>query len=327
MTLREIAELAGVSPSAVSRYLNGGSLSAAKYEAIDKVVKETGYFPDQVAHNLRTGKVRQVGIIVPKIHSQSVSQLVAGAHEVLAEAGYLTVLGSLEQAPDTVGRYLDWMQAYHMAGAIVMASSDADVRNGTYARCKIPLVITGQHFKDYNCIYHDDFNAAKDLTNCLLKKGRSRIVCISGPKTDPAVGINRVEGVRAALWEAGLTPALPTMVSEFNMDGGKAAMRQLLEDHPDLDGVFCATDSMGQGAMAALKEAGKRIPEDVSVAAFGNDWADLVSTPQLTTAELYQTQCGRDAATLLLEAIDGGPAATVSRQIMLGYKVVERGSV
>ena len=130
MTLREIAELAGVSPSAVSRYLNGGSLSAAKYEAIDKVIKETGYVPNQVAHDLRTGRVRQVGILVPKIHSKSVSQVVEGAHEVLAKAGYMTVLGSLEHAPESVGQYLEWMQAYHMAGAIVMAANDADVRNG-----------------------------------------------------------------------------------------------------------------------------------------------------------------------------------------------------
>lgn len=104
MTLREIAELAGVSPSAVSRYLNGGSLSAAKYEAIDKVIKDTGYVPNQVAHDLRTGRVRQVGILVPKIHSKSVSQVVEGAHEVLAEAGYMTVLGSLEHAPESVGQ-------------------------------------------------------------------------------------------------------------------------------------------------------------------------------------------------------------------------------
>lgn len=327
MTLREIAELAGVSPSAVSRYLNGGSLSSAKYEAIDKVIKETGYVPNQVAHNLRTGRVKQVGIVVPKIHSQSVSQLVEGAHEVLAQAGYMTVLGSLENEPATVGQYLDWMQAYHMAGAIVMAASDADVRNGTFARCDIPLVITGQHFKEYSCVYHDDWGAAKDLTNCLIGAGRKKIVCISGPKTDPAVGINRVEGVKAALWEAGLTPALPTVVSPFNMEGGKAAMQQLLKDHPDLDGVFCATDSMGQGALLALKEAGKNVPKDVSVVAFGNDWANEVSQPRLTTAELYQTQCGRDAATLLLEAIEQEKDPGLSRQIMLGYKIVERDSV
>lgn len=327
MTLREIAELAGVSPSAVSRYLNGGSLSAAKYEAIDKVIKETGYVPNQVAHDLRTGRVRQVGILVPKIHSKSVSQVVEGAHEVLAKAGYMTVLGSLEHAPESVAQYLEWMQAYHMAGAIVMAANDADVRNGTFKNCNIPLVVTGQHFKDYNCVYHDDWGAAKDLTNLLLKRGRTRIGCISGPKTDPAVGINRIEGVKAALWEAGFTPAPPTVVADFHMASGYEAMKQLLADRPDIDGVFCATDSMGQGAMMALKEAGKKVPEDVSVVAFGNDWANLVSTPQLTTAELYQTQCGRDAAAILLDILEKESDPEYTRQIKLGYRIVERGSV
>jgi LacI family sucrose operon transcriptional repressor len=253
--------------------------------------------------------------------------VVEGAHEVLAEAGYMTVLGSLEHAPDSVGRYLDWMQAYHMAGAIVMAANDADVRNGTYKNCEIPLVVTGQHFKDYNCVYHDDFNAAKDLTKLLLKKGRTRIGCVSAPKTDPAVGVNRIEGVKAALWEAGLTPAPPTVISDFHMESGYEAMQRLLADRPDLDGVFCATDSMGQGAMMALKEAGRRIPEDVSIVAFGNDWANQVSSPQLTTAELYQAQCGRDAASILLEILEKGSDPQYTRQIMLGYRIMERGSV
>lgn len=327
MTLREIAELAGVSPSAVSRYLNGGSLSSEKYEAIEKVIKETGYVPNQVAHNLRTGRVKQIGIIVPKIHSQSVSKVVEGAHEILAKAGYMIVLGSFEHEPDSIRSYLDWMQSYHMAGAIVMASDDADVRNGTFQSCRLPLVITGQYFKDYNCVYHDDFNAAKELTKLLTDKGRSRIGVISGPKTDPAIGIKRVEGVKAALWEAGLTPAIPSVVSSFTMEGGREAMHQLLNDRPDIDGVFCATDSMAQGALMALKEAGRRVPEDVSLVAFGNDWANLVSTPQLTTAELYQTECGQVAAKILLEILDKKSDPDYTRQMMLGYKVVERGSV
>ena len=326
MTLREIATLAGVSPSAVSRYLNGGSLSAEKAAAIRKVIEETGYVPNQLAHNLRTGQVKQIGILVPKIHSPSVSQIVEGAHEVLSEAGYMTVIGSVEHKPDSVAEYLAWMESYHMAGAIVMASSDAEVRNGTYRNCSIPLVITGQHFKDFNCVYHDDYNAAKALTNLLLKRGRSRIVCVSGPRTDPAVGVRRVEGIKSALWEADLTPAFPTVTATFDIEGGKAAMERLLKDHPDLDGVVCATDAMAQGALLALREAGKAVPGDVSVVAFGSDWANLVSQPPLTTAELYQTQCGRDAAAILLDILEKRSDPSISRQIMLGFRIVERGS-
>lgn len=329
MTLKEIAELAGVSPSAVSRYLNGGSLSAVKYEAIRKVIEETGYVPNQMAHNLRTGHVHQVGVLVPKIHSQSVAQVLEGIHEVLSAAGYMVVVGSLEHQPDTVQRYLDWMQSYSMAGAIVMASSDAEVRDGTYQNCSIPLVITGQNFKDFNCVYHDDYGAAKDLTSLLLQRGRTRIACISGPESDPAIGIHRVQGVKAAMTDAGLNPKqLVLKTSDFQVSGGKAAMEEILLEHPDVDGVFCATDSMAQGALLALKAAGKRVPEDVSLVAFGNHWANTVSEPNLTTAELYQTQCGKDAANILLEALErGGPEEGFCRQTMLSYKIVERGSV
>ena len=160
-----------------------------------------------------------------------------------------------------------------------------------------------------------------------MKRGRTKIGCISGPKSDPAVGRERVEGVKDALQEAGLSTSLPTEVSPFDMEGGKAAMQRLLSAHPDLDGVFCATDAMAQGALIALKEAGRTVPRDVSVVAVGNDWANLVSEPQLTTAELFQTLCGKDAASLLLEAIEQGADANCSRQIRLGYKIIERGSV
>lgn len=333
MTLREIAELAGVSPSAVSRYLNGGSLSKEKYDTIHRVIQETGYVPNQVAHNLRTGRVNQVLVLVPKIHSMSVTQVVAGITETLGEQGYLPVMATLEHAENIVEaetQYLEMAKSYNMAGVIVMASTDAGARKHIFENCGLPLVVTGQHFRDINCVYHDDFQAAKDLTELLIARGRKNICIISGPKSDPAIGVNRVAGVTAALQEAGLLgpgkqPRLE--YSEFHMKKGKDAMKRALEKWPEIDGVFCATDSMGHGAMMALKEAGKNIPRDVSVVAFGNDWANLVSDPQLTTAELYQTQCGRDAATILLELLKEESDPEFHRQIMLGYKIQERESV
>ena len=94
MTIKDLARQAGVSPASVSRYLNGGPLSQGKRAAIRAVIEKTGYYPDQAAHTLRTGKLRQVGVIVPRIHSQTVSQVIAGIEEILSEEGYLPVLGS-----------------------------------------------------------------------------------------------------------------------------------------------------------------------------------------------------------------------------------------
>lgn len=328
MTLKEIARMANVSPSAVSRYLNGGSLSPAKRAAIRRVVEQTGYYPNQAAHTLRTGRVKQVGIIVPRIHSQSVSQVTDGANSLLSQHGYLPVLGSTGEKTEQEERYLEMMQAYHMAGVILMATSVTQSQVRLYRSCSIPLVITGQNVPEFNCVYHDDFNAMRELTGRLLARGRREICYIGVSEDDPAVGLNRRRGAQAALSAAGLDGnAMPTATATFDVEGGYQCMRRLLEARPEVDGVACATDTIAHGALMALREAGRGVPEDVSIVSVGDDWADLVSTPQMTTARLYQTECGRDAAGILLQMIGQEERAAPARQIMLGYTILDRGSV
>ena len=110
-------------------------------------------------------------------------------------------------------------------------------------------------------------------------------------------------------------------------------MLELLEKYPDLDSVVCATDVIAHGAMKALREKGRRIPEDVKIAGIGNNWADLVSQPELTTVQLYQKRCGSEAARLLLKLIgreeqDAGPDSEEEPgNVMLSYRIIERGSV
>ena len=100
------------------------------------------------------------------------------------------------------------------------------------------------------------------------------------------------------------TENVPLKIAEFTAESGYKAMTELLEEHPDLDAVMCATDIIAHGAMKALKERGKRIPDDVSIAGVGDNWADLVSDPALSTVKLQQRQCGIEAARMLLKLID-----------------------
>ena len=92
MTVKDVARLAGASPSAVSRYFNNGPLSQQKRAAIQAVIEKTGYYPNQAAHTLRTGRVRQVGVLVPRIHSDAVSQVTSGIAETLDRQGYLRAI-------------------------------------------------------------------------------------------------------------------------------------------------------------------------------------------------------------------------------------------
>lgn len=348
MTIKEVAQLAGVSSAAVSRYLNGGPLSKEKKGKIAHAIEETGYRPNLMAKTMRTGKVRQIGIIVPRIFSESVNQVMDGIAEELLEKDYLTLLGYSDTRKDRELQYLEMMESNRVAGIILMATTLSDIKKLSLENCGVPLVVTGQKFDGLPCVYHDDKNGVKEMTSLMIEKGRRRIAYIGVFEEDKAAGMLRREGMQEALREAGLdADNVPRRIADFNSESGYEAMLELLAECPDLDAVMCATDVIAHGAMKALKRKGRRIPEDVSIAGVGDNWADLVSEPELSTVRLYQRRCGTEAARMLLRLIgedeteaasgNGTGLRAVSRQdpsqdrfaehLMLGYRIIERGSI
>lgn len=328
MTIKEVAQLAGVSPAAVSRYLNGGSISEEKKERVREAIEKTGYRPNPMAQTMRTGKTDQIGIIAPRIYSDSVSQIVAGVTQKLSERNYMPILGCTDHSIEKELSYLELLQEKQVSGIILMGTMLTPEIKDAIHQCRVPVVITGQNFEGVPCVYHDDFHAVRDLTRLLIERGRRRIVMIGAPDEDIAAGLNRRRGAEQALLDAGLDPAsMIREISTFDAKGGRECMNRLLRRCPDLDGVICATDTMAMGALHALKEAGKKIPQDVSLVGVGDSWVDEVSTPSLTTAHLFFRQCGEEAARLLLEIIDEGPEIKHVRQVRLQYLIVERESV
>ncbi len=327
MTIKEVARLAGVSSAAVSRYLNGGPLSKEKKERIARAVEETGYRPNLMAQTMRTGKINQIGIILPKIYSESASQIVGGIAEELYQENYMTVLGCTGSDEKRELRYIDVMQNNRVAGLILMGTSMYEEKESAMRECRIPIVVTGQSFSGFPCVYHDDFHAMKELTSLIIRRGRKNIVYIGVTEDDVAAGFQRREGAQEALVEAGMGSDLPRVYTSFDASGGYHAMEELLASHPDLDGVVCATDSIALGAMSALKDRGIDIPGQVSIVGVGNSWADTVSQPALTTAQLQYRKCGTYAASMLLELVKNNNEEKPVRQVMLDYTIIERGSV
>ena len=236
MTISDIAKLAGVSSAAVSRYLNGGPLSEQKRAVIQAVVEKTGYSPDTAAQTLRTGKVRQVGVIVPSISSQSVGQITSGIATELSASRYLMLLADTELDEQMELEYLTALQRNHVAGIILLGYDSSPQLCKALKDCRVPVVVTGQRFADLPCVYNDDRSAARDLTRKMLEHGRKNIVYIGGSEQDPATGIARRQGVQDALREAGL-----------NAD--------------DLPRAYCAVESAPQIAAVAqsVKAAGAQV--------------------------------------------------------------------
>lgn len=327
-TIKDIAAMAGVSPAAVSRYLNSGSLSEEKKARIQEAINKTGYRPNLMAQSMRTGRGGQIGVIVPKLHSDSVSQIMAGISDALVEKNYLTMLGCTEGKSEREIRYLDVMQNSQAAGIILMGVTMTPALSEALKEAVVPVVITGQNFMGFPCVYHDDFGAMEELTRRMIRKGRRHVVYFGVTQEDVAAGRNRKLGVEKAWKEASLPlEDLHYVEVGFSATEGYESMRNLLDKGSTVDGVLCATDTIALGAMKAMQEAGIRIPKQISIAGLGDSWAGTISQPRLTTAHLYYRQCGREAASMLLRMIASGDQQQAVTQTMLEYTIVERESL
>lgn len=325
MTIKEIAKRAEVSSAAVSRYLNGGSLSEEKKERIRKVIEETNYIPSMSARTMRIGKSKQVGIIVPKINSESISRMVAGITKVLDQAEYSIILGNTDNLPEKEQKFLGLFRSAQLDGVILIATVMTQKHQELLKSLEVPVVVLGQLFPAYSCIYYDDFHAAYEISAELLKNNKKKIGYIGVTKKDRAVGLNRCRGFEKALEEAGKTwDQVVQEEAQFTVASGRACMKRLLEREKDIDSVFCATDSIAIGAMTWMKEQGIKIPQEVRITGVGHNLLSNVIEPPLTTVHYYYDIAGEEAANILLSLINGGSQPV--KQMMLGYELMIRGT-
>lgn len=332
MKISEIAKLAGVSSAAVSRYINGGSISEEKKQKIKKVIEETGYVPNLAARSLRQQRIDSIGIIVPRINSDSVSNLVEGVLSVLNKSGNLAIFGNTENDAKREIEYIRMMQETKLAGIILMGTIFTKDHDRVFHEAKLPIVVCGQNHPAVNCIYHDDFNAAREITAYLIGKGRCRLAYIGVTEEDVSVGLNRRLGVEEAMTGAGLEKsALVRTEVLFRAEEGYAGMKKILDGGFVPDGVICATDTLASGAMKALRDRGYSIPGDVSVAGIGGGSAGNIMYPPLTTVKLFHRESGERAAELLLSVIKANREYSDKKlpvtHTKLGYELIERESV
>ncbi|MRM90931.1 LacI family transcriptional regulator [Hungatella hathewayi] len=326
MTITEIAKMAGVSVSAVSRYLNDGYISEEKRRKIKAVIDKTGYRPSKQAQILRTKRSKVIGVILPKISSESIARVADGISSVLSEKGYQMLLASTENNPKKEIEYLNLLKNNPVDGILFSASVYDRAHQEALKKLGIPIVIISQRFDDCACVYHDDYGAARAMTELLLESGKKKVAHIAVSQKDEAAGKSRTEGYKDAMKEYGLeVPEKMIITAGFNMEAGYESMKRLVNRCPELDAVFCATDTLAVGAVTCLKDMGRKIPEETAVAGIGHNRLSRVVTPRITTAHLFYRTSGIEAANMLLELIEN--EANIYRQTKLGYEVVKAESV
>lgn len=325
MNITEFALYAGVSKASVSRYFNGGYLSEDKRQRIAAAVQATGYRPSMQAQMLRTRRTRQVGVILPKLSSESCARMVEGIGSVLEQQGYQLLLINTANDSAKEVQALDLLRQHTVDGIILIATIFTPEHQAALDSLRLPLVILGQKYPGRCCVFHDDFGAARAATALMLEKGRRAPGYLGVTLLDKAAGMARREGFEAALRAAGLTPRLQRMsIAQFNMESGYAQAQRLLEQEPHLDCLFCATDSIALGALQYCRARRIRVPEDLMLASVGDSKAGRVAYVPLTSARLHYRTAGQDAARLLMELL-ADPHAVVRSQ-ELGFELHRRAS-
>ena len=327
MTIKEIAGLAGVSSAAVSRYLNGGYISEEKKERIRKVIEETGYHPSAQARILRTKRACLVGVVVPKINSESISRVTAGIGQVLSSRGYQMLLASTDNRPEKEIQYLKLFENYPVDGIILIGTVITAEHRKFLKNAKVPVVVVGQYTKYANCIYHDDYGAGKAMGKLAAslnqRSGGGHIAYIGVTREDKAAGAAREDGFRAGLKSAGIELDDDYVrLSEFRTDSGYNAVLALLEEKDDIDIISCATDTIAAGAIEALHAYEKRgtAHRRVTVTGFGDNQLLKAVSGGIPTIHFGYKTSGIRSAELLLDVIERGEKIPI--EMKLGFRLV-----
>ena len=304
---------------------SGQYLSAEKRAQIAAAVEATGYRPSMQAQMLRTRRTRQIGVIMPRLSSESCARMVEGISRVLDDQNYQLLLINTANDNTREVRALDTLRHDTVDGIILIATMFTPEHHAVLQSLHVPVVIVGQQYPGFSCVFHDDFGAAQAATAHMLQKRRRKPGYLGVTLLDKAVGLARREGFDSALRDAGLVPQPQRMsIAKFNMESGYHQADQLFGRAPGLDCLFCATDSIALGALQYCRSHSLRVPEDIMIAAMGDNRIGRVAYVPLTSAHLHYRTAGDKAARLLLDMLADPHAEP--QMIKLDYELKCRAS-
>ncbi len=312
VTLDDVAKLAGVSPSTVSRVVsNRTPVSPDVRETVERAIVRLGYVPNRAARNLVTSRSDSIGVVLPEPISQwgidpVIGPLLFGISAGLEQTDIQLVLmmTSTRRDNERVQRYL---QKGHVDGVIVVGSHSEDSVPGQLQKHGIPMVFSGRPAVDLDVDFvdADHRSGARLAVSHLVAGGRHRIATIHGTLDMPS-SRDKLEGYRDALVSAGLPldSSMEAAGDYYNPTSATAAMQTLLARHPEVDAVFVASDAMAAAAVGVIQQAGLRIPEDIAIVGYDGTPVALATRPMLTTVRQPIEAMGRAMAERLLRRID-----------------------
>jgi LacI family transcriptional regulator len=303
VTIRDVADAAGVSATTVSRVFNHDHLVNSKTrEQVLAVAQQMGYAPDATARSLSNGRTQSIGVILPAPHGEFFSELIRGLDEVAQEADHFLLIASSHYDPEEGASALESM-AGRVDGLVVMTPR---MRSGLLPQAldlDLPIVFINSEIGtgDFDRFSMENCAGARHVARHMIERGRSDIAVITGPPGSYDVE-RRLEGYRQAL-QAHEVPEGRVVEGDFTQKSGYEAGRRIVALDRRPDAVLACNDYMAIGAMLAFQEAGICVPEEIAVAGFDDITSARYANPPLTTVQVPVYDLGRRAGERLLRRV------------------------
>ena len=325
-TIYDVARVAGVSTSTVSHVVNGTRHVREETKSrVRQAMDELRFRPNSLARGLVRQETRTFALIVPDNVNPFFAELARGIEDYGFAAGYNVILCNSDRKSSKELAYLDMLISKRVDGIIFMTMSTHLDQLQPLVDNQIPLVTFDREYDDTDAVLIDNAQGGHDATRHLLELGHRWIACIGGPDARTR-SHDRIRGYEQALGEAdiGANPDL-IQAGDWTYQSGQKAVQALWRLDAPPTAIFACNDAMAIGAIAALRQRGLRVPEDVSVVGFDNVSLGAFFDPPLTTLATPIVEAGQRLCQLLLDRINGQLPPEAQRVTVRGELVV-RGS-
>lgn len=302
-SIRDVAKHAGVSVATVSRVLNDkGYVGAETRKKVEAAIADLNYRPNEVARSLFKKQSKTIGLILPDIMNPFFPELARAIEDTASKLGYTVILCNSDEDEEKAQRYVDVLLQKYVDGIIISSNT---IQEKTIRELTIPVVCIDREIsKDIPTIVVDNKNGARMATRFLKEKGRRKIAHIRGP-LDIVNANERCEGYREAVAGEKWFKESYIVNGNYRMETATEVVLELLRQHPEIDGIFAANDTMAIGAMKAAYQHGLKVPEEISIIGFDGIALGKASIPELTTIEQPLYELGQKAAKVLIKLIKG----------------------
>ncbi|SKC83566.1 LacI family DNA-binding transcriptional regulator [Maledivibacter halophilus] len=309
VTIKDIARMANVSTTTVSRVINNKSegVSESTRKKILDLVKEFNYQPNALARGLVTKKTKTIGLIIPDISNPFFPDIARGVEDSANDYGYNVFLCNTDEDLHKESEYINALKEKYVDGIIfTLASIPKYEHILDLIKSGIPVVMMDRFIesKDIKGVFLDNLEGGYIATKHLIDLGHRKIGCITGP-LHTKTSIERYEGYQKALMDANITLDKSFVVeSNYKMDGGMKAAEELLREKK-ITSIFACNDLMAYGAYKVIKACEYKIPQDISIVGFDDILISQMLETQLTTIKQPTYDMGATAAKMLIDMIEG----------------------